>query len=374
MSMSSPTNTFQISTESVSPSHQVHTGSEIVINNAEEQVRIDNAINLQRSPHFRAKQFQEFTNWLSQSNVTSKQQTTSKEASKPMKSLMSKPAGKPKKIYRVDAPKAHESKISRPNFDTKNYVADPSDLARTIAELKSDGRVIGDSQQSQHASAANPPIQKFQWPSVTEVLMESPGLQNLELNIQKFLNRNCKRVVVCADQQGSGATTIATSLARQLSARNKKVLLVDANISNAVIANRLSVQFQSSWLQAISQRSTLPEVIVADRNSNVSLFPLRNLNQVNWPRRILDQLGATLHELNQYDVIICDAGSSTQLLEETSTPKALGDLTLLVTNATSESNYDLQKQKSLLLSSNPGSVIIVENFSASDTSSRSLVG
>ena len=379
MNKISTINTFQISTDQVPTSHQISTEIES-FQIADEQVRIDNVTGRSNSPHFRAAQLKEFTSWLA---VQNKQQSVQQKPhidmrrSKTPAAIISPPAKKSKPILRVDDPATQPlSKNKHPHFDTSNYVANPADIQKVIAELKADGRVIGDAKQLDDSEpTTNAKIQNFTWPDVTELLLDNAGLVNLQMNIQNAMARNCKQFVVCSAESGAGATTIVMALARQMAARNQRVLLVDADISNAVLANRLGVRFQSSWLQAVSQPSELPEIYVSDQDLKVSLLPLQRLSQVSWPRTILDQLGMIISTIAyQFDAVLIDAGTAAQFLNETSSPKSLGEIILYVENQDSLSNPEARQQKTKLISANKNGVIVVENFSDTANSLQAKVG
>ena len=385
MSKSSTFGTFQISTDQIQLHRQSHSESKIVRVN-EDEVRIDASTEEQRSPHFRALQLDEFTDWLNQQPSSSSQTSnTTPPAQTPLQSQTATPRSilnstpkpqvpglHPKKTFRVDAPVSRsQSIVARPNFDTENYIADPKDIEKTIRQLKSDGRIIADHDQLTEETI--PPTERqsqtFDWPVVTDRLVGNSAILNLELNIQSNLKGASQQLIVCSIEPGSGATTIAMSLARQLSHHGQQVLLIDADLNNAILASRLGIRHHDSWVRSISQRRALPEIIIRDKQSNVSLLPLSSLKSVAWPRRTLDQLANIITSVAyDFDIVIFDVGTYSQLLQESDSPANLASLTLLV-SGTNHQNSDQNAQvRTSLSSAGLNNVIIVENFSSAQHS------
>lgn len=369
---------FQISTDKIPTSHQIHTQAEF-IQIADDQVRIDTVAKRPHSPHIRATQLNEFTNWLAQnSSQASESKTVTGSPQKVLRSddTISPPAKTTKPKLRIDDPIKHPvARKTKPHFETSNYVADSQDIQKAINELKSDGRVIADAQQADDRQPlVTPKFQNFNWPEVTDQLLAYPEMASLQLTFQDALNHNCNQFVFCSSETGAGATTLLMTLARRMAAGGQKVLLVDANISNAVLAHRLGVRFQSSWLQAISQRTRLPEIYVSDLSSKISLIPFQNLSRVSWPRTILDELGTIINSIAyQFDAVLIDAGTAEQFLSETTTPQSLGQLVVYVAKQNSMPGAETSKYKARLISST-GNVIVVENFSDNSSPAQSKVG
>ncbi len=396
MNASSSFGTFQISTDQVCLHDQSDAPAEsnqaAKLATTDGKIRLDMRNHQARSPHIRAAQLNEFVNSLQQSaSVSDNAQpmvaavSPSAPANQPTPNLAPThpPAtlGMHKKKFRVDSPAVatnamRTTKTKKPHFQTAEYVPNPEDINKTIRELKADGRIIGDHQQlaSPEVSKDSPSF-NFQWPDVTQRLLGSPALLNLELSVQKFIDRSSNTVVVCSSNQGCGATTLGISLARQLDDHGQRVLLIDGNLTNAVLANRLGIHEYGSWIHSISQRNALSDVLLRDQSSNIDLMPLISMQPVAWQRQVLGQLSGLINSISyDYDLVIVDVGTTKQWVAESNRPQHLGGLTLLVSGNSDSDKVSLAQSKSLLTSASVDNVIIVENFAVANSDQVSKVG
>ena len=358
----------------------------------DELVRIDSKNQLR--PHFRAQQLTEFTSWLTEVETTapSTPQTTDNEPVAPQTNVstaiddeVAYPSEQQSftrdKRYRVDAPAG----VNPPKLPRQNYVADPEEIRRIISKLKSDGRVLADREQVVESPqgiefdqfvAASTSMVSFDWPSITASLLGSPAILNLELNIDRPGQRPVREIAITSTQVGAGATTIAMSLARQLAGHGARVLLVDANISNAALTHRLGVGASRSWIQSLSTRSSISELVWLDENSNIAMLPMMPLTtSVSWPRKILTQLSRLVDPIElDYDVIIYDTGEYRQLLSECESPASLADITLLVHGENLSTSSGHPRALRQLADTGISQLLVVKNFSRVADISNAKVG
>lgn len=377
MSTNTSIGTFQITTDQVNSTNESSVDAQFV-NVGNEQFRIDTSSQNTKSPHYRADQLKAFTSWLSQTNQNAAVVTQTQPAHQT--------AGvSTKKMFRVDGPvtkaKSNSGTISKgPNFDTSNYVGHPEEIAKTIRQLKSDGRIIADHQQLesplvQSPSAQSLSAQALNWPEVSSRLIGSPAILNLEMNIQPFISKRANQIAICSTTEGTGASTVSMALARQMSEHGQNVLIVDANLRNAAVTNRLCSLSQKSWIHSISQRQALTSIIIRDTQSNVSLLPLSPIKSVGWPRKLLNELAAIINSVSyDYNLVLFDIGTASQFINESDSASLFGDVVLLVSGRSESENSQLQNSTADLKSIGARNLIVVENFARNEHPMQSKVG
>ncbi len=400
--------TFQLSTDELFPAAAQGNGSvSTTFQIGTENVRIDGS-GPRTMPHFRAVQLADFTVWLQQQRANSEEAIA---VSSPMDSAIQDPAridpqtqGAVNKVagittgrfFRVDPPQTHQlhGSLPRPNFETANYV-DPAarrstrneptqfasesasnDVQNTIQRLKADGRIIGDLHQAALPVDRGLLIPAFKWPLVTSSLLGSPAILNLETNVRNFLSHELNQILITTARRGDGATTVAIALARQLAAGGSRVLLIDADIANPMLAHRMGLVHQKSWIQTISNRSAANDLLVTQNATPISLLPLSPIaSKVGWPRKIYDQFSGMANQLSRhFDVVLIDVGPVSQLIDESSSPKIRTAATLLVAGQNSNSVVDSQRAKAGLLSFGIEEMLIIQNFSRLRTAAPAKVG
>lgn len=367
MSTTATQSTFQITTDQVSTSqHPAQRGSAVTtIRTDSEQHRID--ANASKPQPHRAVLLDQFANWLKSGE--------NQKPSKPQQSTQHVQGVRGDKLIRLDNA---TQIVDQPHFETKDYVAPKAGtIEYTIEKLKSDGRIIGDIDQASsiHQAAIAGIEAPMQWPNITTQLVGSPAILNLEINIQRQLQRNNYRLVIASATAGSGSTTIAMTLARQLAAHENRVLLVDANLAKSSLVRQLQLPTDGSWLKSLRDRQSLGELIVRDSSSAVSILPLAPVrSRASWPARILDQLSSAIETVAwDYDAVLIDVGATNQLVTESSQPGQIADMTLLVTSNDAEP-YLLSLAKSKLESAGVDNMLIVQNFSRANELTQAKVG
>ena len=370
---------FQITTDQVhalSAIPQATTKDKSIVKQlGDDQVRIDNS-NRSRH-HMRAKQLSEFTDWLSNNNAAST--STPNESSRVVKTGTTTSTAQ---NHRIDS----AAELRTPHFQTQGYAADPAEIKRVIQKLKADGRIIADSQQvteQESTVVSTAPIASqsksiinFTWPNVSSNLVGSPAILNLELNVSSPITQHFKQLVVTSTHEGTGATTVAISLARQLAQHNNRVMLVDANIKNAALTRQLGAGKTKSWVHTLSQKSSLSEVIWHDEVSPISLLPVAPIQtSVSWRRKIFNELTRIIDSIAwDFSFIIFDVGECSQFLAECDNPGNIADITLLVNGKNISGVADQRRAENQLVDSGVKQLLIVQNFSRINDLSASKVG
>jgi len=172
------------------------------------------------------------------------------------------------------------------------------------------------------------------------------------------------RLFVTGAGKGVGTSTITMAMARQFAISGRRTLLVDANISNPMLAVRLGLHPSMSWLQAVSQRRAISEVVINSASDKLHLMPLCPIvGRVSWPRAIFDQLGQLLFKLqSEFDLILIDGGKSIEMIAETTKPYSIADSFLLVSSQQRQGTSDLERAQSSLVSFGVRRLMVAQNF------------
>lgn len=343
------------------------------------QVRIDGAT-ANRRPHYRAQQLEEFTNWLSQSEIDGRSGGSS--------------GLKIEKLHRIDsnAPSNNSpQQVTQPHFETLSYqppaTAAPEISSRAQIDLLQEVRDNIATQQKKNAVPtpiahdtfiASWQVPTFAWPQITSQLIGEPSgaVRSLNENSTRMMMGTGNRLFVTGAAKGVGTSTISMAMARQFAISGKKTLLVDANISNPMLAVRLGLHPSISWLQAVSQRRAISEVVIQSVNDSLHLMPLCPIvGRVSWPRAIFDQLGKLLFRLqSEFDLILIDGGGFIEMIAETTRPHAIADSFLLVSGKQTVGNSELDRAQSGLFSFGVRRLMVAQNFIPPKVPTAAIVG
>lgn len=136
----------------------------------------------------------------------------------------------------------------------------------------------------------------------------------LQVKLLRELERNDDRMLlVTSTMPGEGKTTVAVNLALSLAQNGRSVILVDADLRNQQVKNRLGVSFRSYGLaELISGKVTTPEdALTPIRGTSLLLLAgdtrtVRAMDQVDSPK--MQKVLSSLRELADY--VIVDAPPS----------------------------------------------------------------
>ncbi len=385
-----------------------------------QQLRIDHTIG-SRKPHYRARQLAEFTTWLqhSETNPVQSQFDESYWTVDACADVM-----RIDKLYRVDsgstraqmqssnpaAQSAVQSFVtstspSGPHFPTNNYrppnqesqiaiktpapmeeqVEIPTDgfdpmsgIRGKVDELRQNGKIIGSLQQPPALSTASWEVPSFIWPVITNQLLGEPGgsIASLSNTVAGMMSTTAKRLAVTGTGDGVGCTTIAMCIARRFAKQGKRVLLVDADLAQPKLAMRVGLQQRLSWLQALSNRRPVGDVVVSSTQDHVCVMPLAPIvSRVSWNRKIYDHLGRMLGALSsEFDLIVLDMGNATQMMSETTAPDAIADGVVLVSSENLTTTVEFQRTQAGLLSFGVNHMVVAQNFKSMRRLEPAMVG
>lgn len=122
-------------------------------------------------------------------------------------------------------------------------------------------------------------ISAFRWPQVCRSLWERfadqyEHIAELLLARSERIRDGGNIIGIGALHAGDGATTTLLCLAVALAAREKSVILVDANFRAPRLAGLLGVQPTTSWQDVLEQGLPVAEAVIHAENDGVDLLPL----------------------------------------------------------------------------------------------------
>ena len=189
---------------------------------------------------------------------------------------------------------------------------------------------------------------------------------------EESAHADTKVVMITGGRKEVGVTELSVELAIALGNQGKKVLLVDANLKEPSIANRLNITAISNTEEILSGRKTLLESVVPCR-TNVTLLAgaKRNINEklnVTNRNRLLHQL----HKARSIaEVVIVDAGEGTEPLTKHLWKSA--SLALLVTTDEADAVLDAYAAVKLALHDGPlAKTAVVANCTRVDNSADEI--
>lgn len=351
------------------------------------QVRFDGAAN-RHQPHYRARQLEEFTNWLSRPGELQANSNVGFRIDR---------------LHRIDSKAAsndnHHSG-TKPHFETTNYqppvptmpAVAPTESA-TTTQIPTDGfdplSGIREKIAVQQKKAIPTPIPHdtfiaswqvptFAWSEITTQLIGEPSgaIRSLCHNSSQMMMGTGNRLMITGTAKGVGTSTITMAMARQFAISGRRTLLVDANTSNPMLASRLGIHPSMSWLQAVSERRSISEVVINSTSDKLHFMPLCPIvSRVSWPRAIFDQLGQLVFRLqSEFDLILIDGGQFIDMIAETTLPHSIADSFLLVSSQRRKGTTDIKRAQAGLVSFGVRRLMVAQNFIPQNVPTATVVG
>ncbi|MEW6127065.1 MAG: CpsD/CapB family tyrosine-protein kinase [Acidobacteriota bacterium] len=158
------------------------------------------------------------------------------------------------------------------------------------------------------------------------------------LNMTSNKNKKLKTLLVTSAESGEGKTIIATNLAWVMAKQSeRRVLLLDANLQNPSVYDKLGVVTQSGWLDIIDQQAEFTTAATRlDPNGLYLLSPGKNQSSVNVEasNTITSERGKKFFEelADYFDFIVIDAPAILESADAQSLV-AVADAAVMVTRA-----------------------------------------
>ena len=209
-------------------------------------------------------------------------------------------------------------------------------------------------------------VNDFYWPEMIQSLNESQAAaaQAMANAVTNILSATEQRLGITGSGRGPGTTTISMYLARALAQRNKKVLLVDADLSKPDLTCQLGLPDDVNWLNAVKGTGLIADTIVRSNETGICLMPVQKLaTRVAWPRFLFDCLGELVDEIRfEFDYVLVDLGPASQIVRELSRPHLLVDAAMLVHNVRVPDRSTLARNQQELNAFGMKRLVVAENF------------
>lgn len=120
-------------------------------------------------------------------------------------------------------------------------------------------------------------VDRFAWPGVVQRLLEgcSSQIDQLAEGIEVVVAGGRKLLGISGCRRGEGATTILLATARRLAERGMRVLVIDADQTDAQVGQRLGLVPEAGWQEAVTGRAALEDVVVESAEDRVDVLPSR---------------------------------------------------------------------------------------------------
>jgi protein-tyrosine kinase len=173
------------------------------------------------------------------------------------------------------------------------------------------------------------------WPQTVKALEREHGDRFDRLADALILARDRRQLKVLlftSCHRAEGRTTLVLTLARSLSRRPGRTLLVDADLAGPMLARLLGLRPRVGLDDVIDEGASTAEAVIEAADDNLSVLPLRG--PVARPREFLAGPGwsTTFARLRRdFDLVLIDGGPLFVGLNKPSLPRAI-DAAILVRN------------------------------------------
>ncbi len=156
----------------------------------------------------------------------------------------------------------------------------------------------------------NAPIAELTWPPIVQTLERKWGdrFERLaDFLIDSRDRRKLKVILFTSCHRAEGRTTLVLALARSLSRRKGRTLLVDADLSGPMLARSLGIRPTTGLDDVVESGQALAEAVVDAPDDHLSLLPLRG--PVSRPREFLANPAWTCSMARlrrEFDLILLD--------------------------------------------------------------------
>lgn len=209
-------------------------------------------------------------------------------------------------------------------------------------------------------------VDRFRWPETCQRLLLDSD-EGFTSAIETFCNmgsQKCTIVALVGHKSNAGTTTTALCLARHAAQLGRRVLLVDADISEPKLATAVGLNAPCSWHDSISGDAPLAESIVLSVEDQLCLMPLHTDCQqselkLSDPRvaELLRAAGST------NELVILDCGSIERLSERAESGEGLPcDVAVVVRKSSQEHDADAIRAAEKLQLLGADHIAFAENF------------
>lgn len=204
-------------------------------------------------------------------------------------------------------------------------------------------------------------VRRFHWPALVESLHEAAAI---ELRRLTAVGRP-RTIATSSCQRGDGGTTMTLLIARQLSSQGARVVLVDADLEEPALADRLGVAVEVDWQWAWREKLPLEEALIESLADGMALLPLQKATSADARQASPAALNHLLAELaRRYDVVCIDGGPLDALDDKPMSPLggAAIDLACVVRDARRGQTDQAERLAQRIERAGVQQSIIVDNF------------
>jgi Mrp family chromosome partitioning ATPase len=161
-------------------------------------------------------------------------------------------------------------------------------------------------------------VDRFAWPEAVTRLNERSD-EEIQAFVEQLATRSYRGerlFSVLGMHRGVGATTALLAVARQLSKRRLRTVIVDAKFSGPMLAPRLGVAAAYGWEQIYNGALPLEELVIASVEDGMSLVPLdasASASELALGALHVSVMFGMLRD--HFDVVLLDAGTMDELGE-----------------------------------------------------------
>ncbi len=213
-------------------------------------------------------------------------------------------------------------------------------------------------------------VDRFLWPDDCDRVARtaSDQLDGLAEQIADEARLGRKIVGVASCRRGDGCTTLVLSVAPRLAALGFRVLLVDSDFHNPLLARRLGLLPETGWEEVLAGHLPLEEVLVESLQDRLALLPLRapsagrsyDFGANCQPRASLEAAAG------HYELLLVDVGRFFRHdAHGSNLPQPTGkwlESLVLIHNVRSTPEEDLQRNRQRIRDAGIHEMGIVENF------------
>ena len=171
--------------------------------------------------------------------------------------------------------------------------------------------------QRMHQAAAAAPratphsamqVDAFRWPAISRVLSENHREDYFSLITDAITIGGAPVLAFAGVQAGAGATTTTLAIARSLAAEHGPIVVVDADLNDQQLSQRLGVQKARSLAEIASAGGSASDAVVHAARDQVSLVVAGRCSPKNLEK--CRQYAATIAA--QHAIVLIDGGSLSQ--------------------------------------------------------------
>ena len=155
-------------------------------------------------------------------------------------------------------------------------------------------------------------VDGFAWPQRVASLTLAAGIQleRLADGISAETTSSGNVVALGACRRGQGCTTLLLCAAKRLAAKGLKVVVVDADFENPMLARRLGLSPEAGWEAVLLGRLSLEDVLIESVEDKIDLLPLVEsaAEETTVPADAPDPAGRLELLRKHYDLVLVDLG------------------------------------------------------------------